>query len=69
MNVSSVNCNSTAFDPDVKLQGLTPEQEQVARQKLREECESFSRDDYDYGCAPDLEMDIKQHDHEPVQKT
>ena len=35
---------------------------------LREECESFSSNEDDIGCIPDLEMDINLKDNQPVQK-
>ena len=34
-----------------------------------EEVDSFSKDDSDIGCCPDLQMEIKLKDKQPVQKT
>ena len=36
---------------------------------LREECSSFTKDDTDVGCAPDLGLDIKLSNPEPVMRT
>ena len=40
----------------------------MIRQMLREECSSFSRDENDLGCAPDLELDIQLKDDTPVRQ-
>lgn len=40
----------------------------MIRQMLREECVSFSRDEDDLVCAPDLELDIKLKDDTPVKQ-
>jgi hypothetical protein len=59
-----------AFDPEVDLDpGLTEEQKRVARQLLREECDAFSRDEDDIGCAPDLMLNIELHDKTPVKSS
>ena len=40
----------------------------VAETMLREESESFSSNEEDIGCIPDLEMEINLKDTQPVQK-
>jgi transposase InsO family protein len=59
------------WDPPVGIQaeGFTERQVEQVRQMLREECHSFSRDADDIGCAPELELDIRLLDPEPVKKT
>ena len=63
--------NESSWEPEVDLstEGLTSEQIYQIKQLLRDECHSFSRSDDDIGCAPDLEMDIRLVDTEPVKKT
>lgn len=59
------------WEPQVDLDGryLTDEQISQVKQMLREECTSFAKEDTDIGCAPDLELDIKLSNPEPVKKT
>ena len=59
------------WDPPVELDSehLTAEQIRQVKQMLREECNSFAKDDSDVGCAPDLELDIKLSNPEPVKRT
>ena len=52
----------------IDLSDLTSDQAAVAKKKLTEEADSFSRNDQDVGCAPGLEVDIKLTDDKPVQK-
>ena len=54
--------------PAVDLNGLHYDQRVVAETMLREECESFSSNEEDIGCIPDLEMEINLKDNQPVQK-
>ena len=54
--------------PEVVLSQLNYEQRKLAEQMLREENESFSLNEDDIGCVPDLEMEIPLKDNEPVQK-
>ena len=54
--------------PEVILSQLIYEQRKLAEQMLREESESFSLNEDDIGCVPDLEMEIPLKDNEPVQK-
>ena len=61
--------SSQAWDPQVDLLHLTEEQQQTARKMLREECQAFGKDKNDTGCAPDLKMQIRLHDEQPVQRT
>ena len=58
------------WDPDVELDEelLTADQVQQVRQMLREECQAFARDDMDVGCAPDLQLNLKLLNEEPVQQ-
>ncbi|MCG8431316.1 MAG: reverse transcriptase family protein, partial [Candidatus Omnitrophica bacterium] len=61
---------SEAWDPEVELDSnLTEEQVKIARKMLREECEAFSKDDDDIGCAPGLELNIELHDKTPVKSS
>ncbi|KAI3353883.1 hypothetical protein L3Q82_005091 [Scortum barcoo] len=57
------------WDPPVKLDHLSSDQEQRVRQVLREECHAFAYDDKDVGCIPTLNMHITLHDTTPVRKT
>ena len=50
------------------LDGLTKEQTEAVHHMLQEEAQSFSKNDSDIGIAKGLEIDIKVHDHTPVQK-
>ncbi|MES9879782.1 MAG: reverse transcriptase domain-containing protein [Sedimenticola sp.] len=63
--------NDLKWDPPVDLNNdnLTEEQVNQLRQLLREECSAFSRDAADIGSVPDLELDIRLKDSEPVRKT
>ena len=54
---------------DTDLGELTPEQKEQALAMLIEEVDSFSKDDSDISCCPELQMDIKLKDKQPVQKT
>ena len=54
--------------PEVVLSQLNYELRKLAEQMLREENESFSLNEDDIGCVPDLEMEIPLKDNEPVQK-
>lgn len=54
--------------PAVDLSGLGHDQRIAAETMLREECESFSSNEDDIGCIPDLEMEINLKDNQPVQK-
>ena len=51
------------------LNGLTPQQERLARKMLEEERESFSKDDNDIGCIKELDLKLNLTDQTPVQKT
>lgn len=69
--VSGEQIEDQLWDPPVELDSehLTPEQIEQVKQMLREECSSFAKDDSDVGCAPDLELDIKLSNPEPVKRT
>ena len=54
--------------PVVDLSDLDHDQRIAAETMLREECESFSFNEEDIGCIPDLEMEINLKDNQPVQK-
>ena len=55
--------------PPVDLEGLTLEQQEIAKRMLHEEAESFSKDDDDIGCIEDLKLKLNLSDQCPVQKT
>lgn len=57
------------WDPPVKLDHLSEEQQQITRQMLQEECHAFAYDDQDVGCIPTLNVHITLHDTTPVRKT
>ena len=53
----------TSLDlPPVDLEGVTPEQQEIAKRMLLEEAESFSRDDDDIGCIEDLKLKLNLGD-------
>ena len=54
--------------PAVDLSGLDHDQRIAAEAMLKEECESFSSNEEDIGCIPDLEKEINLKDNQPVQK-
>ena len=53
---------------DLDLGDLTEDQKAAAEKMLREEADSFSTDDSDIGCIPELQMNINVTDTQPVQK-
>ena len=55
--------------PPVDLEGLTLEQQEIAKRMLHEEAESFSKDDDDIGCIEDLKLKLNLSDQHSVQKT
>ena len=55
--------------PDVDLGDLTDDQKIAVATMLREEAESFSKDDDDAGCAKGLQLKINLSDNHPVQKS
>lgn len=57
------------WDPPVKLDHLSKEQQERVKQVLREECHAFAYDDKDVGCIPTLNMHITLHNTTPVRKT
>ena len=62
-------CRDTGVEkwlPDVDLAHLSEEQRGIAEEMLREECEVFCKDKTDHGDVPELQMEIKMTDHEPV---
>lgn len=61
--------DNNSFDiQQFTLDGLTKEQTEAVHDMLQEEAQSFSENESDIGIAKGLEMDIKLHDHTPVQK-
>ena len=54
--------------PAVDLSGLGHDQRIAAETMLRAECESFSSNEDDIGCIPDLVMKTNLRDNQPVQK-
>ena len=75
IKVSQLNADNsgeeTGWEPEIHLDEThyTPDQVSKIRQMLREECSSFSRDENDLGCAPDLELDIRLKDDTPVKQS
>ena len=67
MGQNSVNddCHVSPVD----LGHLTDEQKSIAFQMLKEESESFAKDDDDLACAEDLKLKINLSETTPVQKT
>ena len=61
--------NDDCYVPSVDLGHLTDDQKSIAIQMLKEESESFAKDDDDLGCAEDLQLTINLSDTTPVQKT
>ena len=59
------------WEPEIDLScsGPTAEQEEKVRTLLREERDSFSKNDQDVGCAPDLQMKIELTDNQPVHSS
>ena len=74
LKVGQVNADNTeeesGWESEIKLDEthFTLDQVSKIRQMLREECSSFSRDENDLGCAPDLELDIQLKDDTPVKQ-
>ncbi len=58
-----------AWDPPVKLDHLTNDQQEAVRKVLRDKCQAFAYNDDDIGCIPSLKMHITLHDTRPMQKT
>ena len=54
---------------DIDLGELTRKQKKQALAILMEEVDSFSQDDSNIGCCPELQMEIKLKDKQPVQRT
>ena len=52
----------------INLGNLTQEQRQQARKLLVDETESFSVSESDFGCIPDLQMNINLNNNQPVQQ-
>lgn len=59
------------WDPPVDLSNcsLTPDQKMEVKELLREECETFTCDDDDIGCAVDLQLELELMDKEPVHSS
>ena len=53
---------------DIDLGDLTEEQRATATQMLIDEADSFSQNDADIGCIPDLQMNLNLTDAQPVQR-
>ena len=63
-------CQSETSNPprDVDLGDLTEDQKIEVVNMLKEEADSFSKDDDDVGCAEGLQLKINLSDNRPVQK-
>ena len=59
------------WEPEIDLScsGLTTEKEEKVRTLLKEECDAFSKNDQDVGCAPDLQMKIELTDNQSVHSS
>lgn len=79
-NISNIDVNYETSHPhdskellgslaQIDLTHLTVREREVAVRMLNDEAESFSKDDDDIGCIPDLQMNIPLSDNEPVQKS
>lgn len=77
-NDKSVDTNLTQTSSSSKLQGslaqidlehLNESERELVVKMLNEEAESFSKDDEDIGCIPELQMKLELSDKEPVQKS
>ena len=44
------------WDPPVTLEHLAGDQQALAREMLKEECEAFAQDEYDVGCITSLRI-------------
>jgi len=53
----------------IDLEHLNENERQLVVKMLNEEAESFSKDDEDIGCVPELRMKLELTNKEPVQKT
>jgi hypothetical protein len=53
--------------PEVDLKHLTVKQRELAEEMLREESDSFAKEE-EIGCMPSLQMKLKMKDETPVQK-
>ena len=58
------------WDPPVEIdfEGFSEEQVVKIRRLLRDECDSFSCDENDIDCAPDLKMKVNLENKDPVKK-
>ena len=65
-----LGCQSETSNPlpDVDLGDLSRDQKTVVLNMLREEADSFSKNDEDVGCAEGLQLNINLSDSRPVQK-
>ena len=61
--------NDDCYLPPSDLGHLIDEQKSIAIQMLKEESESFAKDDDDLCCAEDLQLKINHSDTTLVQKT
>ena len=60
--------SAKAAIPDISLGNhLTDKQCRQIKQMLADEADSFSKGDYDVGCAKELQLEINLHDKRPVQ--
>ena len=75
---SNVNIDDSVFDdidgegkwqPEAILDHLNEKQREEIRQILREECETFAKNDTDIGNISDFQMDINLTDEFPVNES
>lgn len=70
--ISRLDCNEqpvlTGSLSEIDLGDLTEQQKSLATKMLIEEKESFSKDDTDIGCIPELQMNIHLTTNDPVNR-
>ena len=66
VNVESPENVDQKWLPNVDLSHLSDEQRAIAEEMLREECEVFCQNKDDQGDVPEMQMEIKLTDEEPV---
>ena len=67
--VSSAQESASDWTSPFEFDPLTDSQNQAACQMLKEEADSFSKNDHDVGCIPALQLKVRLTDGNPVQKT
>ena len=63
------NSTSTSWTPPIDLSHLSSDQKCIVEEMLKEEAQSFARDEQDLGEIPSLQMHLTLKDDEPVQRS